>query len=152
MEKAALFGAERIKMMDARMQQFARSFGLEQMGSPSRLPNTRKILAMTEAARDAGKLDALRDAAMKAYWLRSADLESADVLKALAREVGLPESAAEAYKDPALDARVTQNRREAMSLGVSGIPTFFFNGLRVVGCQPYEELAQAAEAAGARKR
>ena len=42
--------------------------------------------------------------------------------------------------------------REAAPAGVTGIPTFDLGELRVVGCQPYEVLAAAAEQAGARRR
>ena len=46
--------------------------------------------------------------------------------------------------DPAYQKRVDAMRDEASSKGVTGIPTFFINGARVVGCQPYEVLAEAA--------
>jgi predicted DsbA family dithiol-disulfide isomerase len=35
---------------------------------------------------------------------------------------------------------------------VRGIPTFAFGDVQVVGCQPYEALAAAAERAGVKRR
>jgi predicted DsbA family dithiol-disulfide isomerase len=43
-------------------------------------------------------------------------------------------------------------RREAVEAGITGIPTFEFGEVRVVGCQRYEVLADAARRAGARRR
>ncbi|MAS35488.1 MAG: hypothetical protein CL610_15865 [Anaerolineaceae bacterium] len=56
--------------------------------------------------------------------------------------------------DPATRDEVIADYAEAERLGVSGTPTFFINGRRVVGAQPYEvfqgvideEFASAAEA------
>jgi predicted DsbA family dithiol-disulfide isomerase len=57
-----------------------------------------------------------------------------------------------AVAEPAFRARVDAMGREAARAGVTGIPTFLIGDRRVVGCQPYEVLAAAAEAAGAKRR
>ncbi|HUL60586.1 MAG TPA: hypothetical protein VLU43_15000, partial [Anaeromyxobacteraceae bacterium] len=51
--------------------------------------------------------------------------------------------------DAAMLARVDAARAQALSAGVTGIPTFDIGAVRVVGCQPYEVLAAAARKAGA---
>ena len=51
-----------------------------------------------------------------------------------------------------LVARQVLEAQDARAQGVNGIPTFFFEKVRVVGCQPYEALARMAEQAGARRR
>jgi protein-disulfide isomerase len=38
--------------------------------------------------------------------------------------------------DPALDARIDEDTADGKALGVTGTPTFFVNGRRVVGAQP----------------
>jgi predicted DsbA family dithiol-disulfide isomerase len=42
-------------------------------------------------------------------------------------------------------------RRAASAAGVRGIPTFDFADVRIVGCQRYEVLVDAARRAGARR-
>ena len=49
-------------------------------------------------------------------------------------------------------ARVDQRQAEARASGVTGIPTFIIAGEEIVGCQPYEILADAARRAGVRRR
>lgn len=139
--------------MRAHLQRFAASFGVEHLHSPDRSPNTRDALALAEHARDQGKLHPARRALMDAFWRRGEDLEDRAVLRRCAEEAGLdPEAALAAVSDPAITARVDAMGREAARAGVTGIPTFVMGGRRVVGCQPYEVLAAAAEAAGAKRR
>ena len=150
---ARLFGAGRVEGMREYMRQFAASFGITDMTQPAHLPNTRRTLAVGEYAREQGRLTELRHAAMDAHWRRGLDLEDEGVIRALALEAGLdPEAAAAALSDPRYLARVDDLRREATRAGVTGIPTFFLGDRVVVGCQPYGVLAEAAEAAGARKK
>ncbi len=153
MELARLFGRERVAAMRPRMQAFAEGFGVRGLGSPDRIPNTRRALAVAEYARDQGRLDAFREAAMRAHWQEGKNLEDDGDLRAIAAGVGLDgEAALAASRDPGFLARVDEARAEANDVGVTGIPTFFFGDVVVVGCQPYEELAAAAQAAGAKRR
>jgi len=39
------------------------------------------------------------------------------------------------------DARVSADQAEAARLGVTGTPTFFVNGRKVIGAQPVEAFA-----------
>jgi len=148
-----LFPVDRMKRMREHLKGFAAEFGVKDMGQPDRLSNTRRVLAMAEYARDQGKLDAFRTAAMEAHWQRGKDLEDEQDLRGVAETVGLDvEAAVRAGTDPAFLARVDEIRREANERGVSGIPTFFIGEQLVVGCQPYEQLAGAAVRAGAARR
>ncbi|HEY4394044.1 MAG TPA: DsbA family protein, partial [Polyangia bacterium] len=63
-----------------------------------------------------------------------------------------PDEALRAADDPILLARVDEKQDEAKANGVTGIPTFIIAGEEVVGCQPYEALAEAAESAGVPRR
>ncbi len=147
-----LFGP-RAAGMKAHVEQFARGFGITDMKVGEHLNNTRRVLALAEWARDAGKLDAFRHAAMEAYWRRGENLEDEDVLARLAEEAGLSaEGARAALKSPEYRARVDAMGQVAQRDGVRGIPTFLIGNARVVGCQPYEVLAQAARLAGALAR
>jgi predicted DsbA family dithiol-disulfide isomerase len=112
--------------------------------------NTRRALAATERARDEGKLDAFRRAAMDAYWIEGREIESDAALAAIAERAGVAPAAAVAAAAAAhYLARVDAARAEAHEQGVSGIPTFFFGEMPLVGCQPYDALARAARHAGA---
>lgn len=131
------------------MRAFAASFGIHDMRQPDHIPNTRAALAVAEVARDEGRLHPFRAAAMDAYWREGRDLEDPAVIRDLARDTGLdPERAAQAMTDRAYQDRIDRTRREAAAEGVTGIPTFFIGDRVVVGCQPYETLADAVERQG----
>ncbi len=134
--------------MQERVVTYAKEFGLEGLNPPERSPNTRKVLAIAERARDRGVLDRFRDVAMNAYWRDGRDLGDLDTLIELAGRVGLTaDDVRAAIVDPELLARLDRARQAAEDRGVTGIPTFFIGPYRVVGCQPYEVLAEAVAAA-----
>jgi predicted DsbA family dithiol-disulfide isomerase len=142
----------RAEQMRAQVEQFARGFGVS-IQVPGHLFNTRRVLALTEWARDQGRFQAFYDAAMEAHWQRGENIEEVDVLVRLAEQAGLSaEGARQAMDAPEYQARLDAVRDEGVSEGVRGIPTFFIGGVRVVGCQPYETFAQAARLAGATPR
>lgn len=148
-EIGRLFGAGQVEPMRQYMARFATQFGIRDMRHPDHLPNTRRILAAAELARDEGQLDRFRETAMDAYWRRGEDLEDEGVAREIARQVDLdPDRAVAAMDDPACLARVDAVRRESINAGVTGIPTFFIGDEVVVGCQPYQVLAAAVEKAG----
>jgi predicted DsbA family dithiol-disulfide isomerase len=153
MPLSALFPASRLPGVKEHMRQFAARFGVTGIVHPDRLPNTRRALAMAEYARAEGKLEEFRRAGMEAHWRRGNGLESDDDLRAVAEGVGLDGAAALAAADGAhFQAEVDRKLAEAAAAGVTGIPTFFIGDEAVVGCQPYEVLAQAADRAGAKRR
>jgi predicted DsbA family dithiol-disulfide isomerase len=135
------------------VRSFAAGFGILDLVPPLRLASTRRALAVAEHARDRGRLDRFRAAAFDAYWRKGRGLESDEDLGALAREAGLDADAAvAAARDAAALGRVDGARRTALEAGVTGIPTFDIGAVRVVGCQRYDVLAEAARRAGARRR
>ena len=135
------------------MSSFAARFGIKGMASPERLPNTRRILAMAEYARETGKLDAFRTLAMNARWENGSDLEDKTVLETLAVSSGLdPQKAMQASESPDYLSRIDSTRAEAGRLGIDGIPTFIIGKERIVGCQSYEILADAVIKAGGSRR
>ncbi|MBW3554555.1 MAG: DsbA family protein [Gemmatimonadetes bacterium] len=152
-EIARLFGADRVEPMRQYMRRFAAQFGITDMRHPSHLPNTRRVLAAAEYARDRDRLDPFREAAMNAYWRDGEDLEDEAVVRRIAAGVGLEaDPAVAAMSDPDFLGRVDAVRRESINAGVTGIPTFFIGDEVVVGCQPYGILAAAVERAGGQKR
>ena len=153
MPLSALFPAARIPGMKDHMKKFAAGFGVTGIVHPERLPNTRRVLAMAEYARAQGKLEELRRAGMEAHWRHGNGLESDDDLRTIAAGVGLDAEAALQAADSAhFQGEIDRKLAEAAAQGVTGIPTFFIGDEAVVGCQPYEVLAAAAERAGATRR
>ncbi len=139
--------------MGSYIQWFAAGFGIQDIKPPTRLPNTRRPLAMAEYARDRGRLDTFRTLVMEAYWKESKNIEDDTVLRQLAAAAGLdPDTASQAAADATYLQRVDATRVEFKKLGVGGIPTFIIGSEIVEGCQPYEILAEATRRAGARKK
>lgn len=135
------------------VRSFAAGFGIDDLAPPRVLPSTRRAHAVAQRAREEGRLDAFRRAAFDAYWRRGRGLEAADELAALARDVDMdPRAALAAAVDPGLLARVDAARHAAAAAGVTGIPTFDVGEGRIVGCQRYDVLVEAARRAGARRR
>jgi predicted DsbA family dithiol-disulfide isomerase len=145
------------------VKEFAAGFGISDLRPPERLANTRRAMAAARHAREVGRLERFAAAAYDAYWRLGEGLESDDEIAAIARRAGIdPDRAVGAASDAVLLADVDSARRAATAAGVTGIPTFEFApgpgarnsglGSRVVGCQRYEVLAEAARRAGGPRR
>ncbi|MCP4603260.1 MAG: hypothetical protein GY847_22555 [Proteobacteria bacterium] len=152
MSAEAMFGERRIAQFKSHMKSFAKRFGVP-IGETSKIPNTRKALAMTEYAREQGKLEQLRDTIMEAHFLEDRDIESNEVLGRCAEKVGLDvEESLRAAGSPDYLDRIDRARDEAGKMMITSIPTLFVGDSKIVGCQPYENLAAAADRAGIEKR
>ena len=139
--------------MGSYIQKFAARFGINDMAQTTRLPNTRRALAMAEYARDQRKLTEFRSRTMNAHWQEGKDIEDTAILRSLVVGSGLdPEKALMAADDPAYLKRVDDTRHEFKKVGTGGIPTFIFGTEIVEGCAPYENLAAAARHAGAKPK
>lgn len=163
-----IFPKGKVDAMNARLAEVARGLGVHFDPRPH-APSTKPALAISEFARRQGKLDAWRELAMDAHWAHGLDLEDRTVLATLAQRAGLDSGAAVAFlDDPAVPELLHQRRVEAQRWGVTGIPTWSLlpsgwnpgdpvpsqgpRPVRVVGCQPWEHVEQAAHLAGARSR
>jgi predicted DsbA family dithiol-disulfide isomerase len=148
-----LFPNAPLPAMHERTKRFAASFGVTGFEPSNWLWNSRKALAVAEYARDAGKLEPFRQIVMNAHWREGKSLERDEDLAAMAAGAGLDVAGAlAAATDVALLARVDARQADAREHGVRGIPTFVFEDLAVVGCQPYEALAETAARAGVVRR
>tara|TARA_Y100000310_G_scaffold294203_1_gene324493 strand:+ start:6343 stop:7062 length:720 start_codon:yes stop_codon:yes gene_type:complete len=69
-------------------------------------------------------------------------------LKGYATDIGLDQSEFDSCLDNGdTEAKVKAHAAEAAKLGASGTPTFFVNGVKLVGAQPYTAFEAAIEAA-----
>jgi predicted DsbA family dithiol-disulfide isomerase len=109
------------------------------MRRPSFTPFTMPVLEATEYAREVGKDEAFFGQTMRAYWEEGVNLGEMDVLESLAKSSDLdwdelkPRLESGHYRD-----QVTEQHREAVSLGIQGIPAFLIGNLLFTGAQPYE--------------
>ena len=131
--------------MTDRMREFFAARGLDYNPHPDVVPNTMSALRLTELARDLGKHSAVHDRLMDAYWAEAQDIGDTDVLRTLAREMGLPADevedvlASDRYRD-----RVVDSTRQAVSVGANAVPAFVLDQrLLVLGAQPDTVFEQA---------
>ena len=109
------------------------------MRRPSLTPFTMLSLEATEYAREVGMDQAFFGLTMKAYWEEGVDLGDIAVLESLAKSSGLdwevlqPKLESGHYRE-----QVLMQHREAVSLGIRGIPAFLIGNLLFTGAQPYE--------------
>ena len=152
---STFFPADQLEETQRYLINFAQTFGIDGMQVSGHVPNTRRALAATEYARSQGKLDVFWEAAMSGFWRDGVNVESDEGLRIIAQKAGLDQDAVvAAADDPTYLGKVDELRAEARSRGVTAIPALFFGsqGRPLVGCQPYDRLARAAEAAGAVRR
>jgi predicted DsbA family dithiol-disulfide isomerase len=123
----------------------------------SRIPNTRRSHLLIAHAARRGLQSAVKDRLMRAYLEEGIDIGELDELVRLGAEVGL--STAEARN--ALILRVGQDgvvaaERHASVLGISGVPTYIFDGQYTIsGAQEvgifarvFDQVAEFASARG----
>lgn len=88
------------------------------------------------------------EAVFEAVWVNDRDIEDPDVLAALADEVGLDPAVVEtALQADAPHERVFKRFDEAHRHGVTGVPTFAYDGRAARGAVPPEQLRRLVEGA-----
>ncbi|MFB6123309.1 MAG: DsbA family protein, partial [Haloferacaceae archaeon] len=91
---------------------------------------------------------AFDEAVFDALWVDGRDVGDADVLADLATDVGLDGDELRAAVDDAdLRDRVFAQFRDARERGVTGVPTFAYDGHAARGAVPPDQLARLVEGA-----
>jgi len=89
---------------------------------------------------------AFHDAVYDALWQEGKDIGDPEVLTTIADEVGIdPEGVREATEDPDLEADLREYFRSAQEAGVTGVPTFAYDGYAARGAVPPEQLRRLVE-------
>ncbi|VVB58538.1 Thioredoxin [Candidatus Anstonella stagnisolia] len=115
-----------------------KNFPLEQLH-----PNAEKAAEASECARDQGKFWEMHDA----MFADQNKLGVAD-LKATAATLGMDAAKFNACLDGGQKASVVSaEAQEGADNGVQGTPTFYINGVQVVGAQPFSAFKSAIDAA-----
>ncbi|QLC33678.1 DsbA family protein [Halarchaeum sp. CBA1220] len=89
---------------------------------------------------------AFDEAIFAALWEDERDIGDVDVLADLADEAGVdPEAVRDAVADEDLRETVTEKFQEAHQQGVTGVPTFAYEGYAARGAVPPEQLRRLVE-------
>jgi predicted DsbA family dithiol-disulfide isomerase len=138
-----------------RLASMARELGLA-FQRPSLIANSHLALEAGEFVREhaPGRFEAFHRAVFAAYFERSLDIGDAARLVELAAACGVPDEALrDALADRRYERAVDDSTDEARAHGVSGTPTFVFDGrLPIVGAQDYAVFESVARRMGARPR
>jgi predicted DsbA family dithiol-disulfide isomerase len=155
---AKIGSAERVAEVHAGLRRQGEASGIEfRFDLIERMPNTRRShLLMAHAAR-CGRQSVVMDRVMRAYFEEGCDIGDIEVLVRLGVEAGLSEYETRS----ALILRAGQDgvlaaERHAAVLGITGVPTFIFDGQYTIsGAQEVGSLArildQVADFAAARE-
>jgi predicted DsbA family dithiol-disulfide isomerase len=124
--------------------------GLPHTEPLEKVPNSRGSLILGELARDRGAFDALHPRLFDAYWARGLDIGDQQVLMEEGRTVGLDRGEiVEALANPDYLNRVSARTREALELGIGGVPGWVIDErLLVPGAQPHEVFARVLDRLG----
>ena len=131
---------------EERLRSMANSFGMD-FRSTERIYNTRLAHEATEYAREQGKALEFHKIIFRMVYADGKDPSQWDVLRSVAREVGLDD---EAMQRDVESGKYTQSVNEqvqwAYQIGVSGVPTYVINDrYALVGAQPYEVFRNALD-------
>jgi predicted DsbA family dithiol-disulfide isomerase len=110
--------------------------------------NAQKVSLYVEQAYDGETFAEFHERTFEALWQDGRDIGDPDVLADLADAVGVPEDEArDATEDDGLEAELEQRFEEAKQQGVSGIPTFAYDGHGARGAIPPEQFERLVEGA-----
>jgi predicted DsbA family dithiol-disulfide isomerase len=147
------FGGEsarpRLRQSQERLKALAAAEGLP-LADRERTYNSRLAQELGVWATAKGRGEAFHDAAYRAYFVEGKNIHDSTVLQELATKAGLdPAEAMKVLRDGLYKEAVDRDWASSRAAGITGVPTFEAGGRRVVGAQPYQELARMVEAAGA---
>jgi predicted DsbA family dithiol-disulfide isomerase len=147
----------KVAQIHAELERQGRASGIEfRFDLIERMPNTRRSHLLIAHAGRFGRQSVVKDRVMRAYFQEGCDIGDIDVLVRLGVEAGLPEHESRS----ALILRAGQDgviaaERHAGVLGITGVPTYVFDGQYTIsGAQEVGTLTrildQVADFAAAR--
>ena len=98
------------------------------------------VAAKAAAAMSRAAFQRLHERLLHAYFADNRDITDRETLRPLWREAELPEAAFARIDDPALLTAVLDEHREALEIGVTGVPAVRHEGMdsAIVGAHPIE--------------
>lgn len=137
-QRAAQFGKERYAAIWRNIAAMAEGLGLA-MRPPAVLTNSLLALEATEYAKDEGKAAEFSHAVYRAYFQDQQNIGDLEVVLDIARQVGLdPAVVQEHLQAETYSERIKTAHQEALTLGVSGVPTFVIGPAQIIGAQSPE--------------
>lgn len=124
--------------------------GLPHAERLEKVPNSRGSLILGELARDRGLFGELHPRLFDAYWARGRDIGDEVVMVEEGTAVGLDgDEILEALANPAYLERVLTQTRQALEVGISGVPAWVIDQrLLIPGAQPHEVFERVLEQLG----
>ncbi|MBN8614822.1 MAG: 2-hydroxychromene-2-carboxylate isomerase [Deltaproteobacteria bacterium] len=120
--------------------------GLRVEGPPAHPFNPLTALRACVSIEDDASRRRLAVALMDAAWSEGRDLESIDVVRDVAAQLGLDgEAIVAATRDPAIKQRLLDATQEAISVGVFGVPSFVIEGEVFWGSDRLDALVHRLE-------
>ena len=121
-------------------------YGLEINVGPFGI-DSRPALIADKYAESQGKGESFHKAVMEAYWQQASSIDDPNVLKEIAKHVGLDtENFETILADPTLNAEVSADINLAHEYRLNGVPALVFaDKYLVMGAQPYNTLKQVIE-------
>jgi predicted DsbA family dithiol-disulfide isomerase len=121
-------------------------YGLEINAGPFGI-NSRPALIADKYAESQGKGEAFHKAVMEAYWQQASSIDDPNVLKEIAKRVGLDTEDFETIlANPAYNSEVSTDINLAHEYRLNGVPALVFaDKYLVMGAQPYNTLKQVID-------
>jgi predicted DsbA family dithiol-disulfide isomerase len=141
-----------IAAMLERLKGVADELGLP-WGTRKKTYNSRLAQELGKWAESKGKGDEFHDSVFRAYFVDGRNIGKTEVLKSLAKSVGLPEKeAGEVLRARTFREAVDSDWNLSRQMGITAVPTFVIDHHAVVGAQPYEVLEQFIKKNGVKKK
>ena len=123
------------------------------LGKREKTYNSRMAQELGKLAEQQGYGEKFHTAAFNTYFADGLNIGLDSTLLDLGVSVGLTEKdLRDALENRTYKNAVDEDWKRAYEMGVTAVPTFFLNGMSLVGAQPYEKLVQLVKASGVNRR
>ena len=110
------------------------------------VPNSDLSFAASEFAKKKGLFEPLHKICYEAFWQEGVNLGDIAILQGLGEKVGLdPIEMKTSLESSEFKEETNRQYREALTMGVTGIPSFIMGRYFFSGAQPYEFFKHVAE-------
>ena len=129
-----------IDAMMKKLKSVADGLGLP-LGNRKRTYNSRLAQELGKWAEQEGRGEAFHMAMFQAYFVDGKNLADIDLLVEIATGLSLDNKAARhVLEERSFKDAVDRDWQEAYARGITAVPTFMVNGMRLVGAQSYEAI------------
>lgn len=140
---------EQVLQMTQHVKSYAEAAGVLINFEKNIPANTFLAHRLIALAASLGKQIAMKERLFKAHFEEGLNLQKEEVLKGLALEVGIADSALNSFfEDDSFKQEVSQDLYQAQLMGISGVPFFLLNHKYAIsGAQPVDVFKQAISTA-----